>query len=372
MRPWIAVLLFASIAPAMVHAEPDTVAISEVLPDPEAEREFVELWNPTNQDVAMDGWTIEDAAGTQFTFPQWRLPPGGRVVVWGGGEPNGLGPAWNRATVWNNDGDAVVLRDASGTEIDRFAYGDAPDAMAEAPAKGQSLQLDNGWQHGEPTPGAAPGSQGGSVSFQVDNAPPELHAAGPATVRPGDVFVVDLHVMDPNGDDVSWRIQGPGLDLNGTESGDHAIEVTAPGNDGTVAWVIEASDGQTTAQVSVEVNVQSSALRVILPTGGIAFPPMVPGAQEVAALQPFLVRNDGNQTMAPRIDISPFRGAGEVPVDGNLRLLFDNGEAVTYHGPLTVLPSLGPGEQWNVTMALEAIPSPLPAGHYGTTFAVIE
>lgn len=87
------------------------VRIAEIYPSPNSgEREWVELVNPSNVGEFLDGWTIEDAAGTR-TRLDGLLLPWGRVVIQ---SPKGS---------LNNDGDAVVLRDRLGRELDRVAYG---------------------------------------------------------------------------------------------------------------------------------------------------------------------------------------------------------------------------------------------------------
>lgn len=369
MRPVVALLLIALLAPALVHAEPDTVRFAELLPHPaDGEREFIELWNPTDQDMDLTDWTITDAANTTFTFPQWHLPPGGRVVVWSGGDGDGRGPAWSRTSVWNNGGDTATLRDAQGTIIDTFSYGDEP----APPSQGQSLQWADGWLHADPTPGQAPGAQGGSATFHVQDVPPaitDVHA--PDHAAPGDAFAIAFTVTDGNGDAVHWSVDGPDGIATGNGTGRHTIQVVAPLRDGAAVWVISADDGNATTAISVSVQVRASPLQVSLPVGGIMFPDLVPGATDVAAGAPLRITNLGNDTVTPRIDLSPFRGPGEVPVDGNLLLRLTDGVDVPYDGPLTPLPDLAAGQSVDVTMVIETVPVPLPAGSYGTTFAVV-
>jgi hypothetical protein len=87
------------------------VRISELFPSPPSgEKEWVELVNPSNVGEFLDGWTIEDAAGTRTRLEGLLLPWSRTVIV----APRGS---------LNNDGDAVTLRDALGREIDRASYG---------------------------------------------------------------------------------------------------------------------------------------------------------------------------------------------------------------------------------------------------------
>jgi len=85
--------------------------LSEIYPSPlSGEEEWIELVNPSSVGEFLDGWTVEDAAGTK-TRLSGLLLPWGRLVI---GSPKGS---------LNNDGDTVVLKDALGRELDRVAYG---------------------------------------------------------------------------------------------------------------------------------------------------------------------------------------------------------------------------------------------------------
>jgi len=86
------------------------VRISEIYPSPNAgEDEWVELVNPSNVGEFLDGWTIEDASGTK-TKLGGLLMPWARYVI---GSPKGS---------LNNDGDAVILKDALTRVVDRVDY----------------------------------------------------------------------------------------------------------------------------------------------------------------------------------------------------------------------------------------------------------
>ncbi len=193
--------LIAALPAGGQTSAPPALRIVEILADPDAtlgQREFIELWNPTGQAVGLAGWRVRDnptASGSTntFTFPAWSLAPGGRVVVWGGGVADGRGPAWSNPTVWNNAGDAATRLDPTGVAVDWAGYGASappPDfanrSVPAAAAKGQSVQLDNGvWAAALPTPGAAPGSVGGSLVVEIANVPPAVAFSGlplPSTV----------------------------------------------------------------------------------------------------------------------------------------------------------------------------------------------
>lgn len=124
------------------------VVINEVLADPpngargdanadgvrdSSDDEFVELVNAGQTPVCMTGWTLGDASDTQrHVFPLGApLLPGEALVVFGGGVPTG---AFGGAHVqWaafggrldlSNAGDVLTLRDAAGTVVNQFSWGD--------------------------------------------------------------------------------------------------------------------------------------------------------------------------------------------------------------------------------------------------------
>ncbi|MDP3941880.1 MAG: lamin tail domain-containing protein [bacterium] len=94
--------------------------------------EWVELINPTGSSVDVSGWSIEDN-NLSDVFPTVSpIPPGGFAVV----VPNssslsvpgsavkitlGTGNIGNGLA---DDGDRIILKDASATEIDKVSYGD--------------------------------------------------------------------------------------------------------------------------------------------------------------------------------------------------------------------------------------------------------
>ena len=119
-----------------------SVIIDEILADPPAgidgdanrdgerhtyQDEFVELLNTGSQPVSLAGWRLgDDDTNLQnwFTFPADAVvPPGERLLLFGGGAPNGFtapvfiddGRIGNGLT---NGGDTVLLVDAAGDTVD--------------------------------------------------------------------------------------------------------------------------------------------------------------------------------------------------------------------------------------------------------------
>jgi len=406
MRPRLllaAPLLLVALLPTAPAAAPGPLRVAELLPVPDAaqgQREFVEVWNPTDHAVDLAGWKLRDAptgsgSFNEFTFASGRLAANARIVVWSNGSADARGPSWSSSaskTVWNDAGDAVSLLDPSGTLADWFAYGNAngmaapagfeSQAKPSAPAKGLSLALDNGaWSAGTPTPALAPGQSGGSVSANVVNVAPTVRMSGaPATAKPGQAFDLQLSISDSNGasDIASWSLLGNGATLaQGTAPPASALTVTAPAASGS--WVLDLSatdQGGLSSHATATVSVRDARLSVTLAAGMLRFPDLRPGDRNVSALDWATLRNEGADAVTPLLDVSPFEGPAEIAVDGNLwvGLRSDTNATATwtrYGGALTALPTLAAGATVQMSLRLDAVPSPLAAGAYGTSFALV-
>ncbi|MGK0185292.1 MAG: hypothetical protein ACI9R3_001068 [Verrucomicrobiales bacterium] len=106
------------------------IVINEIHPD-EADKtlrgEFIELHNPTSEEVTLEGWFF--AEGIDFTFPAGtQLPSGGYLVV--AENPAVIADLYPGQTAlgpWlgslKNGGESIVLRDASGNKVDEVTYG---------------------------------------------------------------------------------------------------------------------------------------------------------------------------------------------------------------------------------------------------------
>ncbi len=376
----LAVLLVTAAWPMPAAAESPTVVISELLPDPQGQREFVEVWNAGSSPVTLRNWTIADQAGNAYTFADHALPGGGRIVLWGGGAADARGPAWSRASVWNNGGDQVILKDASGSVVDVFAYGSAswPDGRTDqvpaAPPTNRSLSLIEGlWSETSPTPGSRPNAGSGQATATVQDVAPTISIDAPQSVPQGTAFDVLVHVDDGNGaDDVAaWNLTAGGILLaNGTAAGTHFVQAAAPSDRDAWTLVLTASDmAGNVAVTSHDVTIRLAGLVIVMPELGLSFPAFPPGAAEVITNTSFVLRNEGTDTITPRIDISDLTGPVTIPVAG--RLDIGNHTWTPYDGPLTALPVLAPGEVVELRLRLRDVPAPLPAGTYGTSFTVI-
>lgn len=393
-----ALLLLVLLLPAPTGAQAiGDLRITEILPNPEpalGQREFIELANIGSAALNLAGWRLRDAptasnSTNDYTFPALVLDPGQRVVVWSNGTP-GWGLAWSTSAskaVWNDGGDSATLLDPDGITKDWVGYGTLTQgpppgfAKSATPARGKSLQFVNGtWAVDTPTPGLAPGQQGGTVVGQVANVAPTVVLHAPATAAARATISIRIEASDGNGDSdvVSWSLSSSGKVLrNGTGAPTGNLSLTAPSTPGDwmlVADVRDAAGVSTLANATVQIS--APKLTVKLPPGGaLRFPGLKPGDQNVTSLDAFTLSNDGNHAAIPLLDISPFRAsAAQIGVDGNLWLGVTQAGATTwvhYTGALEPLPSLAAGASATVHLRIGQVPIPTPAGAYGTTFTVV-
>jgi competence protein ComEC len=87
--------------------------------------EYVTFENTGDQSLDIGGWTLEDAAGRSYTFPDGTTVGSQETITvrtgsgtntdtelyWGSGSP-----------IWNNDGDTVIVRTADGNTILEESY----------------------------------------------------------------------------------------------------------------------------------------------------------------------------------------------------------------------------------------------------------
>jgi hypothetical protein len=97
--------------------------------DPQAD-EFVELVNTTLVEIDLSGWQLGDAVSIRHLFPPGTyLPPGGAVVIFGGGTPQGsfcgslVQIASSGQLGLDNYTDRVRLLDPGSAEVLAYSYG---------------------------------------------------------------------------------------------------------------------------------------------------------------------------------------------------------------------------------------------------------
>ncbi len=87
--------------------------------------EYVTFRNAGTEPLDISGWTVADDAGHVYTFPDGTVvDPGAEVTLrTGSGTDTGTTYYWGESgAVWNNDGDVVTVRNASGSTVLRASY----------------------------------------------------------------------------------------------------------------------------------------------------------------------------------------------------------------------------------------------------------
>ncbi len=108
------------------------VILNEIVSDPaEGEVEWIELFNPSDANINLSGWTITDASGKATELDGLTINSNEYIVI---ESPKGK---------LNNDGDTITLFDSYGNEIDKLTYG---TNEIQEPEKGESIALGEfGW-----------------------------------------------------------------------------------------------------------------------------------------------------------------------------------------------------------------------------------
>ena len=86
--------------------------------------EYLVFANRGDDALALDGWTVTDAAGKTYTFANRSLGAGDSLTLHtGAGTANATDAFWDASgPVWNNGGDTVTVRDGSGDVVLQRAY----------------------------------------------------------------------------------------------------------------------------------------------------------------------------------------------------------------------------------------------------------
>lgn len=88
------------------------IRISEFVVDPDGDGvEWIELFNAGDTSMTLGGWTIEDASGQASDLSAITIQADSYAVI---ESPKGK---------LNNDGDSIILKDASGTMVESVTYG---------------------------------------------------------------------------------------------------------------------------------------------------------------------------------------------------------------------------------------------------------
>lgn len=87
--------------------------------------EYVTFRNGGTEPLDLSGWTVVDEAGHTYRFPDGTaVEPDATVTLRTGSGTDTSGTYyWGESgAVWNNDGDTVIVRDATGTTVIRESY----------------------------------------------------------------------------------------------------------------------------------------------------------------------------------------------------------------------------------------------------------
>ncbi len=218
-------LVAQAVCGVLCGQEAARVVINEIHYDPDLKYEwveFVELHNPGPADVDLSGWHFSD--GISYTFAAGAtLPAGGYAVVTQ--DPDQVLAKWSTLRIdlshervfgpfagkLSNEGEPLVLCDATGTVVDEVDYQlgfpwptVGNPIPANAPGAGHSIQLmdpllDNdlggSWRSASPTPGAR------NSGVFTANAPPLVRQVRhvPEQPKPGEIVTITAKVTDADG-----------------------------------------------------------------------------------------------------------------------------------------------------------------------------
>jgi endonuclease YncB( thermonuclease family) len=87
--------------------------------------EYVVFENPENASIDLTGYTVEDEAGKEYTFPDGFTLGAGETVTLhsGSGTDTSTDLYWGSGSpIWNNSGDTVYVFDDSGTIVVEYPY----------------------------------------------------------------------------------------------------------------------------------------------------------------------------------------------------------------------------------------------------------
>jgi hypothetical protein len=180
MRRILIPFLLLLIVSRWVMASP-TVVINEIMYNPptsmgpDYDYEWIELYNPTDADVAIGGWSVEDASGGGYTLPDNAIIPAKSYLViarnavkvksYYSTDRNFDATAVHGDATFslNNDGDTIILKDNKGSIIDQVQY--SPSWGADG--NGKTLERKNPYKpSNDPLNWAESGKDGGTPTYQ--------------------------------------------------------------------------------------------------------------------------------------------------------------------------------------------------------------
>jgi hypothetical protein len=100
--------------------------ITEVIQPGQLEQEGITITNLGSRLADMVGWTLSDAQGNSYHFPNFRLWGGGSVTVYTRAGQDGTPPAtlyWGRLQATWSAGEVATLKDAGGKIVATYTVG---------------------------------------------------------------------------------------------------------------------------------------------------------------------------------------------------------------------------------------------------------
>ncbi len=274
--------LLAVVQSAFAQLDEPSLVINEIHYD-EADKtvaaEFIEVYNPTESAISLEGWEI--SGGVDFLFPPaTSIESGAYLII--AQDPATMESKFRRGGAlgpWSgklrNSGETVNLRDPDGAVVSKVDYrlgfpwptvgdlvaGVSPSIQLIHPAL--ETDLGGSWRSGRPTPGLR------NVTYSTE-APPQTRRVSHSPRQPvsNEPVVITALVTDPDGVDsvtLSYQLVRAGAyfgrylkyNQNGTVNLDPAYDrgwVDLPMTDDGQGDDEEAGDGVHTGTVPFNVN----------------------------------------------------------------------------------------------------------------------
>lgn len=175
--------------------------ITEIMADPTPsaglpEVEWFEIFNRTNKTFDLSQIQLTDASSAPITFPTYFMAPGQYLAICATANAAALQVATGgfvlgipmSASLLNNDGDILTIRDLGGKVIDRVAYDVAWHTVAGKSDGGYTLERSNlnlpclgaeNWGSSPAQLGGTPAAQNANFTQNQDQEAPQLLRAFP-------------------------------------------------------------------------------------------------------------------------------------------------------------------------------------------------
>ena len=177
------------------------IVINEIFADPEPQlelptAEYIELYNTSEIDIDLTGFTLSDATSESDVFPAYILPANDYVIIIDENVVDSFAGFTDLLLIpslpsLNNDGDDLVLKDASGNVIHSISYELDWYDNAIKEDGGWSLEMidpsnpcqgDANWTASEDLSGGTPGEINSVFGENADDVPPMLISAYPSAL----------------------------------------------------------------------------------------------------------------------------------------------------------------------------------------------